>query len=102
MKELNEVKGKKCQRIEKYFWNEKEKLVEIEKAKKDYSRLYLYHQTLMTEPKVFNINCKENFNQENKKLGQKNRKDTGWPTKIYPFFFVDIFKENKYFLFTFR
>ena len=27
---------------------------------------------------------------------------TRWPTKMYPFFFVDIFKKDKYFLFTFR
>ena len=27
---------------------------------------------------------------------------TGWPTKMYPFFFVNIFKDNKYFLFTLR
>ena len=64
LKELNEFKGKKGQRIEKYFWDKKEKLLKIAKRElKSNSQLYLYHQVLMTEPKVFNINCKGNFNQ---------------------------------------
>ena len=71
LKDLNEFKGKKGQRIEKYFWNQKEKVLEIEKIK----LLYVYHQILTTEPKVFNINCKENFNQEHKKFVQKSTKD---------------------------
>ena len=42
LKELNEFKQKKGQRIEKYFWEKKEKLLEIEKrALKNNSRLYL-------------------------------------------------------------
>ena len=44
LKELNEFKEKMGQRIEKYFWNEKEKLLEIEKkALKNNPRLYLYY-----------------------------------------------------------
>ena len=50
------------QRIEKYFWNEKEKLLEIEKkALKNNPRLYLYHQILTTTPNFFNISQKDNF-----------------------------------------
>ena len=66
---LNEFKEKMGQRIEKYFWNEKEKLLEIErKALKNNSRLYLYHQILTTAPKFFNISQKDNFKQEKIKL----------------------------------
>ena len=64
------------QRIEKYFWNEKEKLLEIEKkALKNNPRLYLYHQILTTTPKFFNISQKDNFKKENRKLFRKNTKD---------------------------
>ena len=64
------------QRIEKYFWNEKEKLLEIEKkALKNNPRLYLYHQILTTTPKFFNISQTDNFKQENRKLFRKNTKD---------------------------
>ena len=56
LKELNKFNEKMGQRIEKYFWNEKEKLLEIErKALKNNSRLYLYHQILTAAPKFFNI-----------------------------------------------
>ena len=56
LKELNEFVEKTGQTIEKYFWNKKGKLLEIEeKALKNNLRLYLYHQILMTTPKVFNI-----------------------------------------------
>ena len=73
---LNEFKEKMGQRIEKYFWNEKEKLLEIErKALKNNSRLYLYHQILTTAPKFFNISQKDNFKQEKIKLFKKNTKD---------------------------
>ena len=63
------------QRVEKYFWNEKEKLLEIEKrALKNNSRLYLYHQILTSTPKFFNISQKDNFKQENRKLFKKIQK----------------------------
>ena len=76
LKELNEFKEKKGQKIEKYFWNEKEKLLEIEKETlKNNPRLYLYHQILTTSPKIFNINQKDNFKQEKKKLFKKTIKD---------------------------
>ena len=76
LKELNEFKEKMGQRVEKYFWNEKEKLLEIEKrALKNNSRLYLYHQILTSTPKFFNISQKDNFKQENRSLFKKNTKD---------------------------
>ena len=53
------------QRIEKYFWNEKEKLLEIEgKALKNNPRLYLYHQILTILEKIFNIGQKDNFKRK--------------------------------------
>ena len=52
LKELNELKEKKGQKIEKYFWNEKEELLEIEKkVLKNNRHLYLYHQISTTAPK---------------------------------------------------
>ena len=42
--ELSEFKQKNGRRIEKYFWQEKERLSEIEKrALKNNDRLFLYH-----------------------------------------------------------
>ena len=48
---LNEFKQNKGQKIEKYFWEEKEHLFYLEKeALKNYPRLYLYCQILMSIP----------------------------------------------------
>ena len=75
LKEHNEFIEKMGQRVEKYFWNKKEKLLEIEKrALKNNSRLYLYHQILTSTPKFFNISQKDNFKQENRKLFKKIQK----------------------------
>lgn len=75
LKELNEFKKEKGQRIEKNFWQEKERLLEIErKALRNNNRLYLHHQILMTEPKIFFIDKKENF-KKNSKIIRKNTKD---------------------------
>ena len=72
--------NKKGQRIKKYFKQEKERLLEtekgsIKKALKNNDCSFLYHQVLTTESKNLYLNHKENFNQENKKLVQKNTKD---------------------------
>ena len=77
LKELNEFKEEKGQRIEKYFWQEKEKFLEIErKALRNNSRLYLYHQISMMEPKIFFIDKKENFKKNRKIIKKKkNTKD---------------------------
>ena len=52
---MNELKQKKKdQRIEKYFWEEKEHLFHLGKdALKNHPRLYLYHHILMSVPKIF-------------------------------------------------
>ena len=45
------------------------------KALKNTSRLYLYHQILMSQPKVFDIKQRDNFERENKTLIKRNTKD---------------------------
>ena len=55
------------QRIERYFWHEKENLLKIEnKAQELSERLFLYHQVLMNKPLIFSLNRKENFVSEDK------------------------------------
>ena len=62
LKELNKFKEKMGQRIEKHFWNEKEKLLEIERKSLEHnSPLYLYNQILTTAPKCFYIGQKDSF-----------------------------------------
>ena len=78
--------NKKGQRIEKYFWEEKEHLISLEKeALKNHPRLYLYHQILMSVPKLFNMSQKHDFTREIKKLFKRNKKDIilegGWVMK---------------------
>ena len=44
LKEIDDFKKEKGQKIEKYFWEEKEKLLEMEKgALKNTPRLHFYH-----------------------------------------------------------
>ena len=45
------------------------------KALKNTPRLYLYHQILMPSPKIFNINQKNDFKQQNRTLLKSNTKD---------------------------
>ena len=76
LKEIDDFKKEKGQKIEKYFWEEKEKLLSMEKkALKNTPRFYLYHQILMSQPKIFNIKQKDNFESHDKKLIRRNRKD---------------------------
>ena len=50
------------QKIEKYFWDEKENLLAMEnKAQNLNERLTLYRQILMSEPHYFLLNQKEYF-----------------------------------------
>ena len=71
--EIVEFKRKKGQKFEKYFWEEKEHLLRLENtALKNHARLYLYHQILMSVPKIFNINKKSDFNQHTKTIFKKN------------------------------
>ena len=54
LKELAEYKKKMGQRIERYFWYEKEVLLDIEnKAQEQHGRLFLYHQIFTSEPNYF-------------------------------------------------
>ena len=45
------------------------------KTLKNTPRFYLCHQILMSQPKIFNIKQKGNFESHNKKLIRRNRKD---------------------------
>ena len=75
LKKPNEFREKMVQRIEKYFWNKKEKVLDLErKALEDNSLLYLYHQVLTSLPKLFNISREDNFKQEKIKLFKKIQK----------------------------
>ena len=60
LKEMDEFKQEKGQKIEKYkFWEEKKNLLNLEnKALKEHPRLYLYRQILRSATKNFNISQK--------------------------------------------
>ena len=76
LKQIDEFKSEKSQKIEKCFWEEKEVLFNKEKdSLKNTPRLYLYHQVLMSTPKIFNINQKNDFIQQNKTLLKRNTRD---------------------------
>ena len=86
LKEIDEFKKEKGQKIEKYFWEEKEHLFNLElKALKNHPSLYLYNQILMSVPKLFNIGQKNDFMQQKKTLLKRSTKDIilegGWITK---------------------
>ena len=50
------------QRIETYFWDEKEVLLNIKnKAQKQHERLLLYHQILTSMPNYFLLDKKQDF-----------------------------------------
>ena len=76
LKEIDYFKKEKSQKIEKYFWEEKEVLLNMEKkALKNNPRLYFYHQILMCQPKIFNINQKNDFEHQNRTLLKRTTKD---------------------------
>ena len=59
LQQIDQFKREKGQKIEKYFWEEKEVLFKMEKeVLKNNPRLYLYHQ-IISYPKIFNINQKK-------------------------------------------
>ena len=67
-------------------WEEKEHLLRLENtALKNHEGLYLYHQILISVPKIFNINQKSDFDQHTKVIFKKNTKDIilkgGWRMK---------------------
>ena len=58
LKELDEFKKQKGQRIEKYFWKEKEELLELENASlKKNRRLNFLNNILTRVPKIVNKDC---------------------------------------------
>ena len=76
VKEIDGFKKEKGQKIEKYFWKWKEVLLDMEKqALKNNPRLYYYHQILMSQPKIFNINQKNDFKHQNRILLKRNTND---------------------------
>ena len=61
-------------------------MLSLEKeALKNHPRLYLYHKTLMSVPKIFNTKQKIDFTQQVKKIFKRNTKDIilegGWIMK---------------------
>ena len=70
--EIVEFKQKKGQKIEKYIWEEKEHLLRLENtALKKHARVYLFHQILISVPKIFNINQKSDFDQHTERIFKK-------------------------------
>ena len=60
LNELDEFKNDKGQRVEKYFWKEKEKLLEFEKkALEKTVRLNYLDNILRQQPKVVKLDCKK-------------------------------------------
>lgn len=76
LKEIDDFKKEKDQKIEKYFWEEKEQLLKMEKkALKNTSRLLFYHSILMIRPKTFDTNQRSDFTCKNKTFLKRNTKD---------------------------
>lgn len=76
LSEIDNFKRQNGQKIEKYFWQEKEKLLKMDKeALKNTPRLELYQQVLKQEPKSVNINQKSDFELLHKSKIRKNIKD---------------------------
>ena len=62
LKEISDFKTEKGQKIEKYFWEEKEKLLDKEKtALQNTPRLRIFDQILNQEPKIVSLNQKSDF-----------------------------------------
>ena len=76
LNELDEYKKNKGQRIEKYFWTEKEKLLELEKkALKNCPRLDFLNNILLQVTKIVNIDCTK-FNRNTTFLYKENKQQT--------------------------
>ena len=62
LRETDDFKKEKGQKIEDYFWEGKQNLLKMEKrALKNTSRLDILNQILNQEPKIINLNAKDNF-----------------------------------------
>ena len=75
LREIDNFKHQKGQKIEKYFLEEKDKLLELEKNLKNALRLYIYHQILTQSPKIVNLNQENNFGSLNQSFIKKSTKD---------------------------
>ena len=76
LNELDEYKKNKGQRIEKYFWTEREKLLELEKkALKNCPRLDFLNNILLQVTKIVNIDCTK-FNRNTTFLYKENKQQT--------------------------
>lgn len=71
LSEIDEFKKQKGKKIEKYFWEEEDKLCRWRKS----FRLYLYHQILTQHPKIVNIKQKDDFESINQSNIKKSIKD---------------------------
>ena len=73
--ETVEFKRKKRTKNWKIFLGGKRALLRLENtALKNHARLWLYHQILMSVPKIFNINQKSDFDQHGKTIFKKMQK----------------------------
>ena len=60
--EINDFKTEEGLKMQKYFWEEKEKLLQMEKkALPNTPRLRIFDQILNQEPKIVNLNQKSDF-----------------------------------------
>ena len=74
LKEQENFKKDHGQKIERYFWDKKEELLEKEnKAQKQNKRLSIYHEILTNSGNYFKLGQKENFIKR-KQLIFKNTK----------------------------
>ena len=73
---LTNMKKNKGQKIEKYFWTEKEKLLELEKSTlKNCPRLDFLNNILLQVPKIVNIDCIR-FDRNTNSLYREDRQQT--------------------------
>ena len=88
LSEIDEYKKDKGWRIEKYFWTEKEKLLELEKsAPKNCPRMDFLNNILEQVPKIVNVDCTK-FDRNTKFLYREERQQNildfilsqGWRT----------------------
>ena len=76
LNEIDEYKKNKGRRIEKYFWTEKEKLLELERsALKNCPRLDFLNNILLQVPKIVNIDCTK-FDRNTNFLYREDRQQT--------------------------
>ena len=73
LKEIDEYKNEKGQRIEKHFWNEEENLLKLEKSSLEKcERLDFLNTILMQVPKIGNLNVTK-FHRNTTYLSQNNK-----------------------------